>query len=1095
VAAGFIALGLVQGALAGLNAVGLVLLWRTTRVLNLAQPALGLVGGVLTGLLVSAAGWSFWWAAPIGVVTGAAIGLAAERGVLVRLQNVPRVVLLVATVGLAQLLAGIQTALPFAFGGRLPSYDVDLGIEIFVFPVLLKGAHLLALAALPVAVGLVWWFTRSRIGVAALAAGQDSERAVTLGVPIRFVRAMAWSIAGALSGVAGVLAIPVLGFSLGDGIAPTVLLLAVAPAVLAGLRSIGGAALAALALGVGYQAALTLAPRAGLADLVLATAIVIAVAMQRRRLVRVQVSERASSWEAAASSRPLPRAIRDHRRWRSLTRAGVIALLLAAALPPLWLSPSADVRYGTGAALCLAAVAVAVAWTFAGTIALGHWGLAAIGAAIAALTPGPLLVRAGAATVVVALAGFLLGLVDRRPGGMVGPVAGLALAVAAPVGMLALGQVSLGGAAQPVAQIAGVATAIAAVAAVWLRGHVVGARLVAARDEPRRARWLGIDATRSRHAVMAGSAGLAGLAGALYLAAVPAGLAPGAFAADRSLELLALTVVGGLGAPLGAAIGAAGLILAATVLPAPWGILSTGIGVLVVVLFVPAGLGRALEVLRDALARAITGAAATPAADPPPADTPTSGAAQPATAEDRNNVDIVAGSDTAAALTTPTVRAAMVCAVAVAGPALAAAVGFPAALRDHLGADAGAAAPWVVFAILGAAVAAAVVAARRPVDLGSGAVPAEVAGLAAAAVSAGLVAWLADAVLATLAFPLLTIATGWVIGRLVRLATAAVPAISRAAAAGLVTVAALTGVLGAVQLGAAATPTVLGSLLWVVGYLVAGALAFGRAATVVRADAITAASRNANAPLGRLRAGTLRAQQVSVSYGTDVVLHDVTFDVRPGELLALIGGNGTGKSTLLRAVAGLVPAQGQLRLAGRDLSVLRPEHRAVAGVALVSGARPVFPDLTVRDNLRVGGYLTHRSHAAFTAATQHVLAVAPSLAQRMDTRAGVLSGGEQRLLALAQSLYRRPAILLADELTLGLDRDAQETTLRLLRLFADEGVGVVVVDHDLEGLLPRSDRAIVLADGHAVVVDDPAALDQRRRRETMQATFLSAGRS
>ena len=251
---GFVALGLVQGALAGLNATGFVLLWRTTRVVNLAQPSMGLVGGVLTGMLVSSAGWSFWWAAPLGIALSAAIAFAAERLVLARLADLPRAVPMVATIGLAQLFTALQSGIPFAFGGRLPSYDVRIGVEWFLFPVLLKGGHLLALLALPIAVvGVHRFVHRSRRGRRRACRRPGPSAAQALGVDTGFVRSVAWTVAGTLSGVAGVLSIPVLGFSLGDGVAPTVLLLALAPAVLAGLRNLGGALAASLAVGVAYQ--------------------------------------------------------------------------------------------------------------------------------------------------------------------------------------------------------------------------------------------------------------------------------------------------------------------------------------------------------------------------------------------------------------------------------------------------------------------------------------------------------------------------------------------------------------------------------------------------------------------------------------------------------------------------------------------------------------------------------------------------------------------------------------------------------------------------------------------------------------------------
>jgi len=331
--AGFVALGLVQGALAGLNALGLTLLWRTTRVVNLAQPALGLVGGVLTGMLVAASGWSFWWAAPLGITTGALLGFASERLVLSRLATLPRAVSMVATIGLAALFVALQSGLPFFFGGRLPSYDVSIGVEVFVFPVLLKGPHLLALAALPVATGGLWWFVhRTRVGTAAVAAGQDLERAQALGVHAGYVRAVAWTIAGALSGVAGVLSIPVLGFSLGDGVAATVVLLALAPAVLAGMRSLPATAAASLAVGVGYQYALIEAPSAGAAEVFLAVVLVVALADLRSAIGFSSVTILAYYAIANASALTLPPA---QRRWPRLVPALGFAgcCTLALALP------------------------------------------------------------------------------------------------------------------------------------------------------------------------------------------------------------------------------------------------------------------------------------------------------------------------------------------------------------------------------------------------------------------------------------------------------------------------------------------------------------------------------------------------------------------------------------------------------------------------------------------------------------------------------------------------------------------------------------------------------------------------------------------
>src|ERR1041384_2455622 len=168
---GIIALGLVQGALAGLNSLGLVLLWRTTRVVNLAQPRMGVVGGVLTGVLIEAAGWNFWWAVPVGMLVGGLLALGTDRIFLRKLSDAPRAVVLVATIGLGGVFAAIQTAIPFVFTGvALPTYHIKIGMTLDLFPARLLGGDILVLMIFPIAVvGLLAFLYRTRFGLAALA--------------------------------------------------------------------------------------------------------------------------------------------------------------------------------------------------------------------------------------------------------------------------------------------------------------------------------------------------------------------------------------------------------------------------------------------------------------------------------------------------------------------------------------------------------------------------------------------------------------------------------------------------------------------------------------------------------------------------------------------------------------------------------------------------------------------------------------------------------------------------------------------------------------------------------------------------------------
>ncbi|HLF39906.1 MAG TPA: branched-chain amino acid ABC transporter permease, partial [Acidimicrobiia bacterium] len=430
---GIVALGLVQGALAALLALGLVLAYRTHRVVNLAHASMGLLSGVLTGMLVTRWHWSFWPAAVVGIALGAALGLLTERLVIARLASAPRVVVLVATIGVAQIFGALQTALPLAFGGALPTYPVP-GPSLDISPVHLGAAHLLTLAVVPVAiVALGWFLYRTRVGLGVLAVASDAERARGLGVPASALSALAWAVAGALAAVAGILTIPVLGYSL-DGVpSATVLLLALAPAAVAGMRSLPVAALSALALGIAYQASLWFTDRASAADLMLGLVVLAALGTHRQLKGRTAAAMLASSWDVVArvrttfAARPTPRT--------TATRVvGWLALSVAAVVVPNVLGASNALLFGTAAAFALAAAGVAVAWSLGGELSLGHWGLVAVGAAISAhvatwTTP---LLGLVAAVVASTVAAVILGLAGRGRDSLGFAVAGLAAGVATP---------------------------------------------------------------------------------------------------------------------------------------------------------------------------------------------------------------------------------------------------------------------------------------------------------------------------------------------------------------------------------------------------------------------------------------------------------------------------------------------------------------------------------------------------------------------------------------------------------------------------------------------------------------------------------------
>ena len=221
---------------------------------------------------------------------------------------------------------------------------------------------------------------------------------------------------------------------------------------------------------------------------------------------------------------------------------------------------------------------------------------------------------------------------------------------------------------------------------------------------------------------------------------------------------------------------------------------------------------------------------------------------------------------------------------------------------------------------------------------------------------------------------------------------------------------------------------------------------------------------------------------VSVAYGKRRALDGVSLTVAAGEIVTLLGANGGGKSTTLRAISGLVrPSAGRVVFDGRDITRAAPDAIVAAGVGHVPEGREIFPEFTVRENLLVGGHTAPR--AAVTEGTERAFALFPVLGQRARQLAGTLSGGEQQMLAIARALMIRPRLLLLDEPSLGLSpRLAREIFDVIARLNA-EGTTILLVEQNARRALALAARAYVLETGR-VVVSGPArelAADPRIR--------------
>jgi branched-chain amino acid transport system ATP-binding protein len=209
----------------------------------------------------------------------------------------------------------------------------------------------------------------------------------------------------------------------------------------------------------------------------------------------------------------------------------------------------------------------------------------------------------------------------------------------------------------------------------------------------------------------------------------------------------------------------------------------------------------------------------------------------------------------------------------------------------------------------------------------------------------------------------------------------------------------------------------------------------------------------------------LQVEGLAYAYAGAVAVRDVAFAVGEGEVVALVGANGAGKSTSVKCVAGaLRPARGRIAFAGEDVTG-RPVHEVVErGITLVPEGRLVFPQMTIADNLLVGGWAA-RARAERGRRVEEVFAIFPRLAERRAQLAGSLSGGEQQMLAIARGMMSGPRLLILDEPSLGLMPKLVRELFKLIASLRDRGVSILLVEQNVHQSLKIADRAYVLEKG------------------------------
>ncbi len=639
VPSGVLVQGVIIGALTSLLALGLALVWRANRVINFAAGDLGGAPTTLAVLLAISTVAANWWVALVaGLAAALVIGAAVEFLLVRRFSNSPRLVLSVATIGIAQVLAAGTLLLPryFTLTGR--SIPEPFNLHLTISPITFRGADLVALATVPIVlVGLALFLRRSDVGIAIRAGADRADRAASLGIPIRRLQTVVWVLATVLGFLAIYLRSSILGPPIGSvpagGIGPAVLgpallLRALAAAVIGRMERLPTIVGAAVVLGIVEQSVVWHWHEPAYIDPVLFVVVILGVlATGGTSIGRVRSGE-VSTWQAAREVRPVPRELRRLREVRGakVVLAVVVTAVLVAV--PGYLSAS---KLNLAAAIVIfgiIGVSLVVLTGWAGQVSLGQVAFVGIGAAVSGAVTARLgwdlslgLLVAGLTGAIVAM---VVGLPAVRRRGLTLAVTSLAFALM--TSEYLLNQTFFGPGTTldwlPSSRIArpalfgvididtdtrfyylcliGLALAIAL--AYGLRRSRTGRAIIAVRENERAAEAFGISARRLTLFALAFSGFLAAFAGALFVYQ-QSGLDTSPYQPSASLEVFAMAVIGGLGSIPGALIGATYVRGVDYFLPSEWQILATGAGLLAVLLVLPGGLGAALADGRDVLLR------------------------------------------------------------------------------------------------------------------------------------------------------------------------------------------------------------------------------------------------------------------------------------------------------------------------------------------------------------------------------------------------------------------------------------------------------------------------------------------------------------
>jgi ABC-type branched-subunit amino acid transport system ATPase component/branched-subunit amino acid ABC-type transport system permease component len=617
---------IIIGALSGLTyailGAGMVLVFRATRVINFAYGEMGAFGAAVLPKLVLDYHWNFYLTFALMLVLGGAIGAAIELTVIRRLFTAPRLILLVATIGIAQLLFFAQF-LDWLGIEHVAPYPTGIHRSIKVGSFYLTGPHFMVMAFVPAVIaGLAIFLNRTPYGIAIRASAENADAARLAGISVKKISTLVWVLSGVLATATAVMIAPIRGTLVGqptEALGPGLLLRALAAALIGRMTSLPLTLAGGIGIGIVEAIALNNSTGPGLANFLMFL-IVVALVLVRGR--GVMANEEASTWSLTPKPRPVPERLRQVTWVRYLPHiATAVGIVIAIALP--FLFPSASKLYLFSRMLLFAMIglSVTILTGWAGQLSLGQFAFVGFGAlsTVALHNRGmPYAIAVFYATVAGVLVALAIGAPALRIRGLFLAVTTLAFAVAAHSYILphevftdgrtvsylprgSWGFIDLGN-DRTFYFVCLVALAATIFAVSCLRRSGIGRSIIAVRDNDRSAAAFTVSPALSKLISFAIAGGIAAFAGAL-LAGVEVQVASNAFTPAESLRVVAMTIIGGLGSIPGAVLGAVYVIgLPALIEDSQSVKLATsGIGLLILLMYVPGGLVQLVYAARDSL--------------------------------------------------------------------------------------------------------------------------------------------------------------------------------------------------------------------------------------------------------------------------------------------------------------------------------------------------------------------------------------------------------------------------------------------------------------------------------------------------------------